>query len=355
MYRELLLFQEKEGHTRVPVSYPHNPKLAHWADNQRKKFKRASLSSKRVKALMEIGFEFNLLEHSWDYMKNQLVRFKDEYGHVYVSQLYTTTENDRPPLALGQWVSTQRREYKKMISNQHSNMTQHRSQVLKDIGFVFDFQETSWEHMFTQLQHYHDQHGDCNVPKRYEHNPQLGSWVQTQRTSYHNQNLSTQRIEVLNTLNFVYDVYDDAWMDKFHHLQHFYDYHGHANIPLRYESNPSLGIWVSTQRSQYNAMKKNRPTRMTQQRIDLLNTLDFVFDVRTAVWMEHHRELQSYIENNGHSQPPTKSSLGKWAQNQRRSYRAYMKGSTSNRMTRERIQALENIGFVWENNKNKRL
>ena len=44
---------------------------------------------------------------------------------------------------------------------------------------------TKWDTKFNELVAYKDAHGgSCNVPQRYAENPQLGSWVDTQRTQY---------------------------------------------------------------------------------------------------------------------------------------------------------------------------
>ena len=58
--------------------------------------------------------------------------------------------------------------------------------MLDSIGFVWKFRATpisvDWEVRFQQLVEYKRVHGDCNVPQRYKANPQLGTWVITQRT-----------------------------------------------------------------------------------------------------------------------------------------------------------------------------
>jgi hypothetical protein len=41
--------------------------------------------------------------------------------------------------------------------------------------------ETQWEEMYDRLTHYKNINGDCLVPRKYEHDPKLASWVETQR------------------------------------------------------------------------------------------------------------------------------------------------------------------------------
>ena len=40
---------------------------------------------------------------------------------------------------------------------------------------------TNWETRFNELQDYKALHGNCNVPRNYQHNKQLGLWVYNQR------------------------------------------------------------------------------------------------------------------------------------------------------------------------------
>jgi hypothetical protein len=50
-------------------------------------------------------------------------------------------------------------------------------------------------------------------------------------------------------------------------------------VPTKYDKNPALGRWVSTQRSQYKLFHEKKHSTLTQQRIDKLNKLSFVWVV----------------------------------------------------------------------------
>jgi len=66
-----------------------------------------------------------------------------------------------------------------------------------------------------------------------------------------------------------------SWNQKYQELIHYKEHHGNTDPPTKYSDNPALGRWVSTQRSQYKQFREGLPTHMTQQRIDLLNQIDF--------------------------------------------------------------------------------
>jgi len=67
-------------------------------------------------------------------------------------------------------------------------LTQERKDRLDALGFVWSLRskriEDHWDLMFRQLVEYKQKHGDCLVPSRFEENPKLGKWVETQRYEY---------------------------------------------------------------------------------------------------------------------------------------------------------------------------
>ncbi len=63
---------------------------------------------------------------------------------------------------------------------------------------------TKWEEMFTALVEYKKKNNDCDVPKEYPANPQLGWWVGRQRAVKNKGQLSEDRIRRLEALGFVW-------------------------------------------------------------------------------------------------------------------------------------------------------
>jgi Helicase associated domain len=101
---------------------------------------------------------------------------------------------------LGIWVGTQRIQQKK------GALSADRKIRLDEIGFIWDALDSAWETKFAELKRYRDEHGDCNVPAVWRENPQLGSWVHTQRTVNKAGRLSTARKAHLDALGFVWSV-----------------------------------------------------------------------------------------------------------------------------------------------------
>ena len=73
---------------------------------------------------------------------------------------------------------------------------------------------------------------------------------------------------------------DTIWREHFDELVEYMEQEGHTIVPKHYinEDGVRLGIWVSYQRIEYHRALQGQPSSMTQERIDLLNSLDFAWE-----------------------------------------------------------------------------
>jgi hypothetical protein len=71
-----------------------------------------------------------------------------------------------------------------------------------------------------------------------------------------------------------------TWNERFEHLIEFKKANGHCNVPQRYDSDPSFGIWVNKQRDNYKIFHSGRRGvycgGMNQEKIDRLDGIGFV-------------------------------------------------------------------------------
>lgn len=56
--------------------------------------------------------------------------------------------------------------------------------------------------------------------------------------------------------------------------------YGNCLIPVGYEDNPQLANWVSTQRQERKLFTSKKPSRLTEEKISLLNKVDFVWEAQ---------------------------------------------------------------------------
>ena len=201
------------------------------------------------------------------------------------------------------------------------------------------YHAAAWEERFAELVAYQTQHGHCRVSFGYPENPALGKWLSQQRVLKNKGTLSVERIARLEALGVVWDQLDAAWDTQFAALEAFKVREGHCNVPSAYPENPSLGMWLSKQRT---IKKKNK---LSPERIARLEALGVVWDLLDAAWEERFAELVAYQTQHGHCRVsfgyPENPALGLWVSTQRVEKRA-------GTLSEERIARLDALEFVWE-------
>ncbi|CAJ1943347.1 unnamed protein product [Cylindrotheca closterium] len=149
------------------------------------------------------------------------------------------------------------------------------------------------------------------------------------------------------------DYQSCQWSIRFHELQLFRKEKGHCCVPHGYPKNIVLARWVKRQRYQYKLRAEGKPSTMTIERINALESIGFIWDSHGACWMERYNELKEYASKHGSCNISSRyidlhgSQLSSWVKCQRRLYKMYMDNKATN-MTAERIAKLESIGFEWE-------
>jgi len=155
--------------------------------------------------------------------------------------------------------------------------------------------KSSWNKMFQRLVAYKEKHHTTNVPYRCKKDPQLGEWVANQRRNYREETVSKHRVDLLNSIHFVWgNLYEAQWMEMYQRLllyktQHNYD---STSVPRCYKEDPELATWVTNQQRYYG--KK----RLSVERINYLDSIGFVlnyYDKGTSnSWIEMYGRLVAY-------------------------------------------------------------
>ena len=143
----------------------------------------------------------------------------------------------------------------------------------------------------------------------------------------------------------------DMWQDKLEQLKMFRENHGHCLVPHNWSKNVALAQWVKRQRYQFKLKQEGRHSTLTAERQKILDELGFIWDSHRAIWEERLNEIREFKERYGHcnvpSHFPENNTLSVWVKSQRRQYKLFFRGQPST-MTRERIQKLSDVGFVWD-------
>ncbi|CAB9508531.1 helicase [Seminavis robusta] len=147
-----------------------------------------------------------------------------------------------------------------------------------------------WQGMYDRLVAYKARFGDTSVPNRYPEDPQLGSWVSAQRRAYKtiteggtgSSAMTLERANKLKELDFEWEAINPnnvPWETRYKELCAFVAKYGHANVPMRWKENVQLSNWVSKQRHDFKLLQRGTSSRLTQKRMELLNNINFVWEV----------------------------------------------------------------------------
>ncbi|KAJ1457229.1 helicase associated domain-containing protein, partial [Pelagophyceae sp. CCMP2097] len=206
-----------------------------------------------------------------------------------------------------------------------------------------------WEEHFTNLQKYHQEHGDCMVGQNFitgDGHP-LGAWVQSQRSKHSDDDggLSAERAAKLDSLGFVWDSLDAAWNEGFEQLKLYQAGRGDCHVPRSFQTKDGhkLGLWVTVQRQ-----RKRIDGWILESRMRKLEDIGFSWVVSDALWEEGFGHLQKYHADVGHCDVPQRFKvdgypLGSWVQAQRPKKKGAQGG-----LKEDQFQRLEGLGFLWE-------
>jgi len=318
----LASFRQREGHCRVPDTHREQGlRLGQWVADQRKN--EDTMPPDRRQRLEALGFVWDVLTTQWEEGIHFLEIFRQREGHCRVPQNHREQK-----YRLGQWVSNQRQD--------KDTMPPERRQRLDALGFMWNKFDAQWEEGFRCLESLYQREGHCRVPQNHrELGSRLGLWVAVQRRSRNT--MSPERRQRLDALGFVWDVLTAQWEEGFNALQAFHQRNGHCRVRVNHrEAEYPLGLWVSHQRQDRDALPPDR-----RQRLDAIG---FVWDPLCARWEEGFRYLTVYRQREGHCLVSAvyrehDYRLGQWVMVQRQ---------TKETMSPERHQRLDALGFVWK-------
>jgi len=118
-------------------------------------------------------------------------------------------------------------------------------------------QNERWNKKFGQLVAYKENYQNTDVPYGHTEDPHLGEWVKNQRCLYRNKTISKDRIDLLNSIGFVWDnIYHSQWMKMYQRLVAYKKQHKSTSVPKCYKEDQKLAKWISYQRRYHKKKKK---------------------------------------------------------------------------------------------------
>jgi len=252
----------------------------------------------------------------------------------------------------------------------------------------------SFKDNFAILEEFHSIYGHCDVlvlksksqkqPNHHQHTVaktrylELAPWVSRQRRLKKKGHLIQLYENMLDRLEFIWDVNKYEWDTRFELLRLFREEHGHANVPMRYSVTSStpgpqgtflkesslkesfnLHTWLARQK-----MEKKKGA-LDAELEEKLEKLGVVWNIKYDVWeaylevlrqfkdreghmLVHHAHKEELIRNNDEGNLTNAFdadqkyvNLGAWVQKNRNEYK---KGI----LLPHRQQALDDMGMVWD-------
>src|SRR5664280_3139199 len=83
-------------------------------------------------------------------------------------------------------------------------LSEDRVGKLTSIGFVWDIGLNDWDEMLSELKHFKETHGHCNVSNESSEEPKLNEWLDEQRRKFQSGKLAPDRLLKLEQIGIVF-------------------------------------------------------------------------------------------------------------------------------------------------------
>ena len=333
----------KEGTLELPRSYTIHSgvPVGKWLELQRQVQagqRPGRLTAEQAAKLEKLGIRWNhRLETAWEKGFASAQKYRTEHGDLLVPVRY----RDKNDFALGEWIVYNRQRYL------GGNLTQNRIERLEAIGMVWSTSNDLWEQNYAAATQYYLEHGDLEVPIKYE-TPSgfgLGVWLGAQRAAHKAGELPQEQVARLDALGMDWTNRNDRkWMSLYDVAAAYYHEHGSLNVPSEYVTPDGvlLGKWVARQRYAY--LNPDRSSaRVTPERKALLDKLGMVWE-KYDPWQERYDLALAYKTEHGDLEIPSvyKTAdgvwLGSWVSRQRQTL-----NSGSSALSSERRKLLRTL------------
>ena len=332
----------KEGTLELPRSYTIHSgvPVGKWLELQRQVQagqRPGRLTAEQAAKLEKLGIRWNhRLEAAWEKGFASAQKYRTEHGDLLVPVRY----RDKNDFALGEWIVYNRQRYL------GGNLTQNRIERLEAIGMVWSTSNDLWEQNYAAATQYYLEHGDLEVPIKYE-TPSgfgLGVWLGAQRAAHKAGELPQEQVERLDALGMDWTNRNDRkWMSLYDVAAAYYHEYGNLNVPSEYVTPDGvlLGKWVARQRYAY--LNPDRSSaRVTPERKALLDKLGMVWE-KYDPWQERYDLALAYKTEHGDLEIPSvyKTAdgvwLGSWVNRQRQALNSGSSALSSERRKLLRI------------------
>ena len=277
----------------------------------------------------------------WNKYYQLAKQYYEKNGNLIISN--ADTDED---IELKEWLVAQRRHYKL------NRLAKEKIALLNEIGMVWSLYDYQWNEYYVLAKEYYEKNGNLLVPIRYitKENKQLGSWLSHQRRYYKSNQLTEEKIELLERIGMIWEPTDRTWNEAYQTAKCYYEENGNLDVPneLTYK-NINLGSWIRTQRFNYSHNK------LTSSRIELLNKIGMEWDpIRNQkyIWDRNYSLVLDFYKKYKHLYVPINYvvngvKIGVWLYDQKIEYH----NNTLSEYRKKKLDALDKSWLEPSNNK----
>ncbi|MEY9846163.1 superfamily II DNA or RNA helicase [Streptacidiphilus sp. BW17] len=178
----------------------------------------------------------------------------------------------------------------------------------------------SWDEYYGAARAYHQVHGNADIPYDWitTEGLRLGSWLSKQRVAYNTGDLPVDRLELLEKLGIVWDQLEESWLLTYEEVKRIAEEMGHFAFEEGVVTQRGVVVlnWCTAQRT------RRRAGKVSEQRIALLDAINFPWDGAQDRWMRRYQELKAIYDRRGSLlRLPSTSREAIWLEGQRASFR----------------------------------
>ena len=259
------------GNLLVPYSYleEDGSSLGKWVLYQRVRRRKERISQLEIQMLDRIGMVWDVKQQALEQWLNAVRSYYHSHGHLNIPVDYWTKHGQ----ALGRWLANQR-------SNRRAGLIKPEvEKALLQLDVSWNYYDSNWEIMFQEAKKFYKKNGHLVVPKHVcaPDGKCLQVWVSLQRNKYLKRSysageLNEEQITRLESIEIIWNPFDERWMKMYLLAKAYFIQHGHLKIPAYYTTpnGAKLGMWLTTQRT---ANRGNPNYCMTDWRRGMLDEI----------------------------------------------------------------------------------
>jgi len=253
-----------------------------------------------------MGRQRNFTALSWEDRFQQLVEFGRVNRHFKIpnpapdngegrAELQDPTSDVSEARRFFKYVQKIQTEYRALRRGVPSTMlTEERIKQLELIGFEFsakvekEVPKVDWNTRIQQLEAFRTEMGHLRVDPNYDKYSNLGGWAVDTSEMHRRWQEGTdflapdmiQKFNQLTEMGFTFDIFpirrgERSWEDSYELLLKYRKETGSTRVPHHYKADFRLGSWVAVQRKEYKMLMDEKPSKMTPEKVQRLESVGF--------------------------------------------------------------------------------